>query len=128
MVRILVADDHQMVRLAVSQIIEQTDKNWIVCCEATNGNEAIKRAVELRPDLVMLDFAMPDLDGISAGKRIRAALPETPVLVYTFMVTPQLEAFVKASGLQGVVPKADTQALIAEVRRVLSSMPCAAPR
>lgn len=127
MVRILIADDHQMVRLALAQILEQADQNWRVCFEAMDGNEAVQRSLEMRPDLVMLDFAMPDLDGISAGQRIRRRLPDTPVLVYTFMVTPQLEAFVKASGLQGVVAKADTQALIAEVRRVLSLAPCSAP-
>lgn len=125
MVRILIADDHQMVRLALSQIIEEADEHWKVCYEAIDGNEAVKKAAELRPDLVMLDFAMPDLDGISAGKRIRSVLPDTPVLVYSFMVTPQLEAFVRASGLQGVVSKADTKALIAEMRKVLSLAACA---
>lgn len=125
MVRILIADDHQMVRLALSQIIEEADEHWKVCYEAIDGNEAVKKAAELRPDLVMLDFAMPDLDGISAGKRIRGVLPDTPVLVYSFMVTPQLEAFVRASGLQGVVSKADTKALIAEMRKVLSLAACA---
>jgi DNA-binding NarL/FixJ family response regulator len=127
MVRILVADDHQMVRLAVSQIIEQADQDWKVCCDVSDGKEAVEKAAELKPDLAMLDFAMPDLDGITAGRQIRALSPNTSVLVYTFMVTPELEVFVKASGLQGVVPKADTKALIAEMRRVLSLGPTAQP-
>lgn len=120
MVRILVADDHQMVHLEVSQLVEQADKNWKVCCGVSDGRQAVEKAAELKPDLVMLDFAMPNMDGITAGRQIRALSPKTSVLVYTFIVTPQLEAFVKASGLQGVVPKADTKALIAEMRRILS--------
>ncbi|MGA9882940.1 MAG: response regulator transcription factor [Candidatus Acidiferrales bacterium] len=121
MIRILIADDHHMVRLAVSQLVEEADENWKVCCEVGDGNAAVEKSAELKPDLAMLDFAMPDLDGITAGQQIRALSPDTSVLVYTFMVTPQLQAFVKSAGLQGVVPKADTGALIAEIRRVLSA-------
>lgn len=121
MVRILVADDHQEGRLAVSQLIEEADENWKVCSEVSDGNAAVEKAVQLRPDLVMLDFAMPNLDGITAGRRIRAMLPDTSVLVYTFVVSPQLEKFVKEVGLQGVVAKADTRALIAEIRRILEA-------
>lgn len=120
MVRILIADDHLMARLALSEVIERADRNWKVCCEAEDGRQALEKAAELKPDLVMLDFAMPHLDGVAAGQKIRAALPRTPVLVYSFMVSPRLAAFVKSAGLQGVVDKANTQSLISEIRRVLS--------
>jgi DNA-binding NarL/FixJ family response regulator len=123
MVRILIADDHQEGRSAVSQLIERADENWRICGEVSDGNAAVEMSVELRPDLVMLDFAMPKLDGITAGQQIRAVLPNTSVLVYTFVVSPQLEKFVKEVGLQGVVEKADTPALIAEIRRILGSRP-----
>ncbi len=121
MVRILIADDHPKGRSAVSQLIEEADENWKVCCEVSDGDAAVEKAAQLRPDLVMLDFAMPKLDGITAGQQIRALLPDTSVLVYTFLVSPQLESFVKAVGLQGVVPKADARALIAEMRRILGA-------
>jgi DNA-binding NarL/FixJ family response regulator len=121
MVRILIADDHQQGRLAVSQLIEEADENWKVCCEVSDGDTAVEKAAQLRPDLVMLDFAMPKLDGIAAGRQIRSLLPNTSVLVYTFMVSPQLERFVKEVGLQGVVAKADTQALIAAMRSILAA-------
>jgi DNA-binding NarL/FixJ family response regulator len=127
MVRILVADDHQMARLAVSQIVEQTDQDWKVCCYVSDGTQAVEKAAELKPDLVMVDFAMPNLDGITAGQQIRALSPNTSVLVYTFMVSPELEAYVKARGLRGVVPKADTKALIAEIGRILSLAPATQP-
>jgi DNA-binding NarL/FixJ family response regulator len=123
MVRILIADDHQQGRVAVSQLIEAADENWKVCCEVSDGNAAVEKSAELRPDLVMLDFAMPKLDGIAAGRQIRAILPNTSVLLYSFMVSPQLEKFVREVGLQGVVEKADTLALIAEIRRILGSRP-----
>lgn len=121
--RILIADDHQQGRLAVSELIEAADENWKVCCEVSDGNAAVEKSAELRPDLVMLDFAMPKLDGIAAGRQIRAILPDTSVLLYSFMVSPQLEKFVKEVGLQGVVAKADSQALIAELRKILESRP-----
>lgn len=121
MVRILVADDHHEGRMAVSQLVEEADENWKVCCEVSDGKAAVEKAAQFRPDLVMLDFAMPKLDGIAAGRRIRAMLPDTSVLVYTFIVSPQLERFVKEVGLQGVVAKADTRGLIAEMRRILES-------
>lgn len=123
MVRILIADDHQQGRSAVSQLIERADENWKVCCEVSDGNAAVEKSVQLKPDLVMLDFAMPELDGITAGQQIRALLPDTSVLVYTFMVSPQLERFVREVGLQGVVAKADSRALIGELRRILGSRP-----
>jgi DNA-binding NarL/FixJ family response regulator len=123
MVRILIADDHQQGRAAMSQLIERADENWKVCCQVGDGNAAVEKSAELRPDLVMLDFAMPKLDGIAAGRQIRALLPKTSVLLYTFMVPPQLEKFVKEVGLQGVVEKADSGALIAEMRRILGSRP-----
>lgn len=128
MVRFLIADDHQQGRLAVSQLIEGADENWKVCGGVSDGNAAVEKSAELRPDLVMLDFAMPKLDGIAAGQRIRAILPDTSVLLYTFMVSPQLERFVKEVGLQGVVAKADTRALIAEIRRILESRPLSPAR
>jgi DNA-binding NarL/FixJ family response regulator len=128
MVRILIADDREMVRSALRQAIQQADKNWRISGEAGNGREAIDKAVELEPDLIILDVAMPVLDGIGATKEIRARLPEVPILIYTFMSFGHLEVMVKEAGAQAVVQKGDVRALIAEIRRVLPSGPMASGR
>ena len=105
--------------------MQQADATWEVCGEAANGREAVERAVELAPDLVILDIAMPVLDGIGAAKAIRAQLPDLPILMYTFMSFDRLEILAKEAGAQAVVQKGDSRALVREMRRVLSETPAA---
>ena len=68
--RILIADDHKSMLRGVRTMLE-THPDWSVCGEAVNGYEAITKAVELKPDLIVLDFAMPDLDGLQTADEIR---------------------------------------------------------
>lgn len=117
--RILIADDADLVRAALRHVLELADETWNICGEAGNGQEAIEKAVELKPDLILLDMAMPQLDGISAARMIRAKLPEVAILIYTFISFPFIEEMAKQAGAQGVVQKGDLPALIAEIRRVL---------
>lgn len=119
MVRIFIADDRELVRSALREVIQQTDQNWEVCGEAANGREAIDKAVELAPDVIILDIAMPVLDGIGAAKEIRARLPDVPILMYTFMSFGHLEVLAKEAGAWAVVQKGDSRALIREIRKVL---------
>ena len=76
-------------------------------------------ALEHRPDVVVLDVRLHHLDGMQAAYEIRARLPKTPILFYTLLATPRLEAASRAAGFQAVVPKPDTAGLIAAIRRVL---------
>ena len=123
MVRIFIADDLEFVRATLRQVIGQADKNWEVCGEAANGREAVEKAVDAAPDLIILDVAMPLLDGIGAAKAIRARLPDVPILIYTFMSFEHLEFMAKQAGAQGVVQKGNLRALIGEIRRVLAAAP-----
>jgi len=91
-----------------------------------DGREAVEKAKRLKPDVVVLDYAMPVLDGIKAGREILAQFPGTAVLVYTFMVFPTIERMAKDAGIQAVIQKADSSALIAEIRRLLERNPTAA--
>jgi len=77
---VLIADDHEVVRKGVCNILEARG-DAKVCGEATNGEEAVQKAIELNPDLVILDVTIPVLDGFSAAKRIKEVLPEIPVLL-----------------------------------------------
>lgn len=121
MVRILVADDRELIRTTLGEVIRQAEPKWHVCGEAANGREAIDKALELAPDLIILDIAMPVLDGIGAAKAIRAQLPDVPILIYTFMAFAHLELMAKQAGAQAVVQKGDLRALIGAIRRVLAA-------
>ncbi|MGH9687735.1 MAG: response regulator [Candidatus Acidiferrales bacterium] len=120
-VRILIADDHQKIRSTLSEFIQQSDPQWEICGEAADGREAVTKAQTLKPDVVVLDFAMPQTDGVSAGREIRARLPDALVLVYTFMVFPQLVRLAKEAGIQAVMHKADSHGLVTEIRGLLAS-------
>lgn len=117
--RILLADDNDRVRPMLSNIISQGDPGWEVCSEVANGQLAVERAAELKPDLVILDFSMPVLDGISAGRQIRAMLPHVPVLLYTFIASARIENAAKEAGIHSVIEKADFRKLIEEIRKLV---------
>ena len=82
-VRILIADDSSSARSIIRKLVESHSNLWKVCAEAANGAEAVQKAMELKPDLVIIDLQMPVLDGISASARIVKSLPSTPILVNT---------------------------------------------
>ena len=118
MLRILLADDNDRVRPMLSSIISQADPTWEICSEVANGQLAVEKAAELKPDLVILDFSMPVLDGISAGRQIRAMLPHVPVLLYTFIASARIEHAAKEAGIHSVIEKADFRKLIEEIRKL----------
>lgn len=109
--------------MALAQVICESEADWEIVGEAGDGREAVELARSLKPDLAVLDFAMPLVDGIKAGREIRAVLPGARILVYTFMIFPAIERMSKDAGIHAVVQKADSPALIAEIRRVLALKP-----
>ncbi len=103
----------------LSDIISGADPGWEVCSEVANGRLAVEKAAELKPDLVILDFSMPVLDGISAGRQIRAMLPHVPVLLYTFIASARIEVAAKEAGIHSVIEKADFRKLVEEIRKLV---------
>lgn len=77
------------------------------------------KTVELKPDLVVLDFRMPVLDGFTAARHIRKALPEIPILLYTFLEFPPLERVAKRAGINEVVNKAESHLLVEKIRKLV---------
>jgi DNA-binding NarL/FixJ family response regulator len=106
MLRILLADDHALVRRGLRVALEERP-DWRVCGEAKDGLEAVAQAQGLRPDVVALDLMMPELGGLEACRRIRAAVPGCEVLIFTFQHTEELAAEVLAAGARGYVLKTD---------------------
>src|SRR5258705_2828071 len=106
MLRILLADDHAVVRRGLREQLSQ-HAGWEVCGEASNGREAVKMALELTPDVVVLDLSMPELNGLEATRQIRRELPQTEVLIFTMHDTEHLICEVLAAGARGYVLKSD---------------------
>jgi DNA-binding NarL/FixJ family response regulator len=102
--RILIADDHEAVRAGVCSILE-TRADVEVCGQATNGREAVQKAGELKPDLILLDITMPVLDGLSAAKEIHELFPEVVILFWSIHQGKQMADLAKSSGASGYVSK-----------------------
>ena len=104
--RILLADDHDVVRRGLRSLVE-AQAGWEVCGEAATGREAVEKAGRLRPNVVIMDITMPELNGLEATRRIRKAVPETQVLVLTVHESEELLAEALRAGAHGCMLKSD---------------------
>jgi DNA-binding NarL/FixJ family response regulator len=104
--RILLADDHALVRKGLRATIESR-AGWSVCGEAATGREAVEMARNLRPDIVVMDLTMPELNGLDATRRILRAAPRTEILILSMHESEQLIHEVLAAGARGYVLKSD---------------------
>ncbi len=119
--RILVADDHDLVREGVRVLLE-AHPGWRVCGEAANGMEAVQKARELRPDLVILDLTMPEMNGLEAARHILQDSPKTPILVFTIDSSHQFDDVARAIGVRGCLTKGEGGVkLIKAVRALLKN-------
>jgi DNA-binding NarL/FixJ family response regulator len=104
--RVLIADDHDLIRRGVRDLLAARS-GWQVVGEACNGADAVKKAVSLRPDVAILDFSMPELNGPGAAAQIAEKVPETGVVVLTMHDSEQVMREVLQSGARGLVLKTD---------------------
>jgi len=102
--RILIVDDNQAVRRGVAGILSRQGP-WQVCGEAADGTEALQKAQDLRPDLVLLDMSMPGMDGMQVTRLLHQTLPEVKVLIMTHHDPAQILPSVLQAGAQGCVDK-----------------------
>jgi DNA-binding NarL/FixJ family response regulator len=105
-VRILVADDHQVVRTGLRTLLE-SKAGWEVCGEATHGRDAVQKATELKPDVAVLDIAMPILNGVEATRQIRKLSPATAILILSMHDSDLLVQEVLEAGANGYILKDD---------------------
>jgi DNA-binding NarL/FixJ family response regulator len=118
-VRILIADDDSPIRRLLRRLIEE-HSNWEVCGEAVNGAEAVEKTGELAPDLVVLDLAMPQMNGLQAAREISKAAPRLPMLLLTVQqVSSELIVEARKAGFQGAVSKSTGSEVVQGVETLL---------
>jgi CheY-like chemotaxis protein len=117
MCRVLVVDDHPIVRKALVFYLRSRLK--VECIEATNGYEALKTVSEEKPDLVILDYSMPVMNGIETARVLHSTRPEIPILMLTAHFTAA-EAAGKELGIRGVFSKDNVEPLLMQTRTVLN--------
>ncbi len=118
MVRILVADDSPAIRRCLRGLLDHHD-DWLVCDEATNGKEAIERFQQAKPDLIVIDFQMPEMNGLDAARRIVDLSPKTPILMVTIHLSKQLSDEARRVGIRGTCAKADISSVVEAVGALL---------
>ena len=118
MVRILVVDDNPAVRHYLRAILEQ-QTTWQVCDEARTGGEALQRVKKAPPDLILLDFQMPDLNGLDVAQQISELFPRIPILMVTIHLSSQLAEAAKRVGVRGACAKSDVGSIVQAVDALL---------
>src|SRR6202167_3034975 len=104
--RILIADDHEVVRRGLSALLQSHD-GWEVCGDAKDGREAVEKAKELKPDVVILDVGMPNLNGLAATRQLLQQNPQQKVIVLTITDSDQVIREALDAGARGFVLKSD---------------------
>jgi DNA-binding NarL/FixJ family response regulator len=118
MVKILIADDSDLVRSKLADALS-THAGWSICGQAANGRRAVLQALDLRPDLILMDFSMPMLSGLQAAEEILKLMPSVPVVLYTVYDDQQMEAEAKKIGICNVISKSRSENLVAELEAIL---------
>ncbi len=108
MPRVLIVDDHAIIRRGVQGIL-QAHPEWELCGEAESGQEGVRLAGELRPEVVIMDVSMPGLNGLEATRIIRDILPETKVLLLTLHSSGEFVRSAFHAGARGYVLKSDAE-------------------
>ena len=118
MVRILIVDDNPAVRHYLRAILEQQGA-WQVCSEARTGKEALQRMQAAKPDVILLDFQMPDINGLDVAREIHLSWPTIPILMVTVHMSNQLAEAAQAVGIRGACAKSDVGSIVEAVQTLL---------
>ncbi len=120
---ILIVDDNEGVRNSLMRILEK-DRGFRVVGEAGDGSEALELARALSPDLILMDLAMPQVDGLEATRRIKAEQPETKVIIFTRYQDDAYRQAATRSGADAFLPKVTrVPELLAAIRQVVEGDP-----
>jgi DNA-binding NarL/FixJ family response regulator len=110
MTRILIADDSPPVRRGLRTLLG-LNSDWLVCGEAVDGADAVEKAHQLAPDLILMDFSMPRMDGVQAAREIAKSGTDTPILLVTLNLSTQIMEMARNAGLRGAISKSEISKL-----------------
>jgi DNA-binding NarL/FixJ family response regulator len=120
-VRVLIADDDAAIRRLLRRLIEGHE-NWTVCGDAGTGEDAVGKASELNPDVIVLDLAMPQMNGLQAAREIARSTPEVPMLLLTVQeVSKELTREARHAGFKGAVSKSTGSEVIRAIELLLKN-------
>ena len=124
--KILIADDSDLIRASMRALFASRE-TWTICGEASDGQQVVTMAEELKPDLIVLDLAMPLMTGLRAAAEILKKQPELPIILYTMHESKQIDLEAKKAGIRKVIAKSDsTDILLRSIEELLvqkSSVP-----
>jgi DNA-binding NarL/FixJ family response regulator len=118
LVRILVADDNPAVRHYLRGLLE-LQSTWRVCGEARTGGEVLESVRDNPPDVILLDFQMPDLNGLDVARRVARSFPDIPILLVTIHLSKHLADEARRVGIRGVCSKSDVGSIVGAVDALL---------
>jgi len=110
MTRILIADDSLPLRRGLRTLLG-LNSDWQVCGEAVDGADAVEKANQLAPDLILMDFSMPQMDGVQAARKIAESGTDIPILLFTLNLSPQIAELARNAGLRGAISKSEISRL-----------------
>jgi two-component system invasion response regulator UvrY len=117
--RIMVVDDSQATRRVVSALV---GTRWTVCGSAEDGKTALKKFVELKPDLVLMDLGMPDIDGLEVGRQIHAIDASARMILFTLSDPWGLEVPARKAGFTHVISKSEPWKLLDSIKEIVEGL------
>lgn len=115
---VLIVDDSPTMRKVICELFTR-EGDFEICGEAENGQEAIEKALDLKPALIVTDLSMPVMNGLVATRILRKLMPKIPIILYSAHIDPYVEKEAVAAGASAVIPKSDAVALLIEQSRRL---------
>ena len=118
-VRVLIADDDAAIRRLLRRLIE-SHAGWTVCGDASNGHDAVGKATKLNPDVIVLDLAMPEMNGLQAAREISRRVPQVPMLLLTVQqVSKELTREAAHAGFKGAISKSTGSEVVKAIEVLL---------
>ena len=116
--QILIVDDHEAVRRGLRRMLEESPE-WRVVGEAVDGRDAVEKTKELNPDLIVMDFLMPNMNGLEAAREITKLPHHPPILMLTMYMSRQLVEEARKAGVRGAVHKSETSKVVSALQALL---------
>jgi len=114
--KVLIADDNAFVRTALHKIFER-ERDFHVCAVVENGREAIEEACRVHPDLIVLDLAMPVMNGLEAARVLRQSMPDVPLIIYSASPEQVSQQVAESIGISGLISKSDRVSVLINAAR-----------